>query len=71
MGWEVTVPEDASGACDLTATVSCDTTTHSASLILMTGDGRDTPGRVDEVRACSRALFQEEVTRLYQGSIGQ
>jgi len=43
----------------------------SAALILMAGDGRDTPGRMDEVRAYSRALSEEEVMRLYNGSIGQ
>jgi len=43
----------------------------TAALIMMTGDGRDTAGRMDEVRAYSRALSADEVSRLYQGSIGQ
>jgi hypothetical protein len=41
-----------------------------ASLILMTGDGRDTPGRMDEVRAYSRALSADEVEALYLASGG-
>ena len=39
-----------------------------ASLILMAGDGRDTPGRMDEVWAYSRALSPSAVERLYSQS---
>jgi len=41
-----------------------------ASVILMTGDGRETPGRMDEVRAYSRALSEDEVEALYLASGG-
>jgi hypothetical protein len=42
--------------------------TDTAPLNLMAGVGDDTAGRLDEVRAYSRALSEEEVTSLYQGS---
>ena len=37
-------------------------------LILMAADGSDTVGRMDEVRAYSRALSEQEVLELYGGS---
>jgi hypothetical protein len=37
-------------------------------LIMMGGDGSDAVGRMDEVRAYSRALSAAEVTALYEGS---
>ncbi|WP_380678205.1 ThuA domain-containing protein [Salinigranum sp. GCM10025319] len=40
-----------------------------ASLIMMAGDGRDTPGRMDDVWAYSRALSESEVQRLYSQSL--
>jgi hypothetical protein len=43
---------------------------EEASVILMTGDGRETPGRMDEVRAYSRALSGDEVEALYLASGG-
>jgi len=39
-------------------------------LILMAADGSDTVGRMDEVRAYSRALSEQEVLELYAGSGG-
>jgi hypothetical protein len=44
--------------------------TDGGALILMAADGSDTVGRMDEVRAYSRALSESEVTALYQGSGG-
>jgi hypothetical protein len=44
------------------------TQSEMASLIMMAGDGRDTPGRMDEVWAYSRALAPSEVERLYSQS---
>jgi hypothetical protein len=43
---------------------------EEASLMMMCGDGRDTPGRMDEVRAYSRALSADEVEALYLASGG-
>jgi hypothetical protein len=37
-------------------------------LLLMAGDQAETTGRIDEVRAYSRALSEEEVLTLYEGS---
>ena len=42
--------------------------TDAVPLHLMAGAGDDTAGRLDEVRAYSRALSEEEVTALYGGS---
>lgn len=42
--------------------------TDGAPLNLMAGNGDDVAGRLDEIRAYSRALSEEEVTALYQGS---
>ena len=39
-------------------------------LLMMAGDQADTTGRMDEVRAYSRALSESEVERLYGGSGG-
>jgi len=44
------------------------TQSELAQLILMAGDGRDTPGLMDEVWAYSRALSDSEVDRLYNQS---
>jgi len=44
--------------------------TDGAPLHLMAGVGDDTAGRMDEVRAYSRALSEAEVTALYGGSGG-
>jgi hypothetical protein len=38
---------------------------ETAPLLLMGGDGRDTAGRMDEVRAYSRALSRTEIERLH------
>jgi len=43
---------------------------EEASLIMMAGDGRETVGRMDEMRAYSRALSEEEVRNLYTASGG-
>jgi hypothetical protein len=43
--------------------------TTNQPLHLMVGDGRDTAGRADEVRAYSRALTEREVWQLYQGTL--
>jgi hypothetical protein len=39
-------------------------------LVLMNGDDSESAGRMDEVRAYSRALSEAEVTALYEGSSG-
>jgi hypothetical protein len=46
-------------------------TSSSENLILMAGDGRDVAGRLDQVRAYSRAFTESETWRLYQGLQGQ
>ncbi len=43
----------------------------TASLMLMCGDGRDTPGRMDEVRAYSRALSEDGIFQLFLASGGR
>jgi len=43
----------------------------TAALMLMCGDGRDTPGRMDEVRAYSRALSEDEILELFLASGGR
>jgi hypothetical protein len=43
----------------------------TASLMLMCGDGRDAAGRVDEVRAYSRALSEDEIFELFPASGGR
>jgi hypothetical protein len=42
--------------------------TDGAPLIMMSGDSSEAEGRMDEVRAYSRALSESEVTALYEGS---
>jgi sarcosine oxidase gamma subunit len=44
------------------------TQTDGESLVMMGGDHSDTAGRMDEVRAYSRALSEGEVLTLYEGS---
>jgi hypothetical protein len=46
------------------------TQSDAEPLILMAADGSDTVGRMDEVRAYSRALSEQEVLELYAGSGG-
>lgn len=43
----------------------------AASLMMMCGDGRETPGRMDEVRAYSRALSEDEIMELFLASGGR
>lgn len=43
--------------------------TDSETLTLMGGDNSDPAGKMDEVRAYSRALTESEVWRLYQGTL--
>jgi hypothetical protein len=45
--------------------------TTNQPLNVMVGDGRDTAGRADEVRAYSRAFTEKEVWQLYQGTLDQ